>query len=79
MDDTRVEALFIHPEWLRRGGGSLLIDHARRLYGKLKVDVNEPNIPALRFYLARGFSIVGRSATDSAGRPFPLLHLSQTA
>jgi putative acetyltransferase len=72
-----VEALFIAPEWTRRGGGRLLIDHARRLKGALAVDVNEQNPEALRFYEACGFVVVGRSPTDTAGRPYPLLHLRE--
>ena len=74
---SHIEGLFIAPEWMRRGGGSMLVRHARRLHGRLTVDVNEQNRTALKFYQARGFVRVGRSATDDTGRPFPLLHLSQ--
>jgi putative acetyltransferase len=77
LDGAKVEAMFITPEWCRRGGGRMLIDHARRLKGELSVDVNEQNPAALRFYEACGFVIVGRSEVDSAGRPFPLLHLRE--
>jgi len=41
------------------------------------VDVNEQNPDAIKFYLAAGFTIVGRSPLDSGGRPFPLLHLRE--
>jgi putative acetyltransferase len=44
----------------------------------LTVDVNEQNPEAVAFYLALGFHVVGRSATDAEGRPFPLLRLSET-
>ncbi len=77
LSGCAIEALFIAPEWLRRGGGTLLIAHARSLRGRLTVDVNEQNAAAVKFYLARRFSIRGRSETDSAGRPFPLLHLAE--
>lgn len=77
MDGRAVDALFIAPEWLRRGGGSLLMRHARQLAGPLRVDVNERNMEALRFYLAQGFEVKGRSPTDDAGRPYPLLHLEE--
>ncbi|MBD5359047.1 MAG: GNAT family N-acetyltransferase, partial [Bacteroides sp.] len=40
------------------------------------VDVNEQNISALNFYLAKGFKVTGRDETDEAGRPYPILHLS---
>ena len=72
-----VEALFLAPEFSRRGGGRLLIEHARRLKGRLSVDVNEQNPAAVRFYEACGFRIVDRSPTDAAGRPFPLLHMRE--
>ncbi len=75
MDGCEIDALFIAPEWIGRGGGSLLVGHARSLRGRLTVDVNEQNEAGLRFYLALGFSIVSRSDTDRQGRAFPLLHL----
>ena len=37
--------------------------------------MNEANENALGFYLHFGFEVAGRSELDSAGRPFPLLHL----
>ena len=39
------------------------------------VDVNEQNPEAVAFYRRLGFEVEGRSALDSAGRPFPLLHM----
>ncbi|HMP01239.1 MAG TPA: GNAT family N-acetyltransferase [Gemmatales bacterium] len=77
LADAKLEALFLDPAHFRRGGGRLLVDHARQLKGPLTVDVNEQNPEAVRFYEALGFRIVGRSEVDSAGRPFPLLHLSE--
>ncbi len=73
-----IEALFIDPGHHRQGGGKLLVAHAQSLAaGALSVDVNEENASALRFYEALGFSVTGRSPTDGAGRPFPLLHLKR--
>jgi putative acetyltransferase len=77
VEGPSVDALFLAPEWIGHGGGRLLIEHARSLHGRLKVDVNEQNGAALQFYLACGFRVIGRSATDSAGRPYPLLHLEE--
>ncbi len=74
---ARVEALFIAPRWFRRGGGRQLLAHARGLHGGLSVDVNEQNPDATAFYRANGFQVVGRSALDGGGRPFPLLHLRE--
>jgi len=78
LDGAALEALFLHPEHVGRGGGRLLVEHARALKGPLTVDVNEQNPKALAFYEALGFEVVGRSDTDSRGRPFPLLHLRES-
>ena len=77
LSGARVEALFLAPEFRRRGGGRALLDHARRLRGTLAVDVNEQNPEAVQFYQACGFVVVGRSELDDGGRPFPLLHLRE--
>jgi putative acetyltransferase len=75
-----IEALFIDPDHRHQGGGKALVAHAQILAGgALAVDVNEQNESAVRFYQALGFSLVGRSATDTGGRPFPLLHLKRPA
>ena len=54
-------------------------DEAARRAGvpdeKTRVDVNEQNEPAVKFYLLMGFAIEGRSDLDGTGKPFPLLHL----
>jgi putative acetyltransferase len=76
---SAVDSLFISPQWLGQGGGKLLLAHARALAdGPLTVDVNEQNPDAIAFYEAAGFEVVGRSDTDDAGRPYPLLHMRQT-
>jgi putative acetyltransferase len=77
LADNNVESLFVAPEHARCGGGRLLLEHARRLKGPLRVDVNEQNPEAVRFYEANGFHVIGRSPVDDAGRPFPLLHLRE--
>lgn len=75
--DSSLEGLFLSPDWIGRGGGKLLLEHARKLKGPLTVDVNEQNPSAIGFYEANGFEIVGRSETDDAGRPYPLLHMRE--
>lgn len=72
-----IQALFIDPDHHGRGGGTALVAHAQRLAGDapLAVDVNEQNPGAREFYEKLGFTVVGRSPTDSDGRPFPILHL----
>jgi GNAT superfamily N-acetyltransferase len=59
-----IEALFLEPEYRRRGGGRRLVAHAQAVRGgSLTVDVNEQNESARRFYEALGFVMVGRSRT----------------
>lgn len=70
-----VEMLFIHPSFRGQGGGTRLLDYAVDTLGATTLDVNEQNSPALGFYLARGFEVVGRSERDGLGKPYPLLHL----
>ena len=40
-----------------------------------KVDVNEDNPGAHKFYLALGFDVVSRDPVDSLGKPYPILHM----
>lgn len=75
LRDDMIEMLFIDSEFRGRGYGSALIEFAKRM-GATKVDVNEQNPSAMAFYLAKGFTVVGRSDTDDAGRSYPILHLS---
>jgi len=78
LASDKIEALFIDPDYQRQGGGKFLVEHAQSLSaGTLAVDVNEQNEAALRFYMALGFSVIGRSATDGGGRPFPILHMKR--
>jgi putative acetyltransferase len=75
LSGSKMDALFLAPEFHRRGGGRRLVQHAQQLWGELTVDVNEQNSEARRFYEACGFVVEGRSELDEAGRPFPLLHM----
>jgi putative acetyltransferase len=76
-----VAALFVDPDHHGRGAGKLLVAHAQRLVGDraLTVDVNEQNGSARGFYESLGFAVVGRSPTDSDGRPFPIVHMRRAA
>ena len=79
MSGGKMDALFLAPEFHRRGGGRRLVRHAQALKGELTVDVNEQNAAACRFYQACGFVVEGRSERDGTGRPFPLLHMRLAA
>jgi putative acetyltransferase len=79
LSGSSVEALFLAPEYFRQGFGRHLLRYARELKWELTVSVNEQNPAALRFYEACGFVKTGRSEVDGSGRPFPLIHMRQTA
>lgn len=70
-----IEMLFIDSNRRGQGYGSALIEYAKQR-GATKVDVNEHNPSALKFYRAKGFRVIARDETDAAGRPYPILHLS---
>jgi len=72
---SKIEMLFIHPDWRGQGAGRRLIAYAVDTLGATLVDVNEHNPQALGFYLHLGFEVIGRSALDGTGKPFPLLHM----
>lgn len=75
MAGSKIDALFLAPEFHRQGGGRRLVQHAQALRGQLTVDVNEQNRMACSFYEACGFVVEGRSELDDTGRPYPLLHM----
>lgn len=76
LSGNMIEMLFVDDSERGKGYGSAMIDFAISM-GADSVDVNEQNPLALKFYIAKGFQISGRDETDSAGRPFPILHLTR--
>ena len=74
LSGSKMEALFLAPEFRGRGAGRQLVQHARTLRGELTTDVNEQHHAARRFYEGCGFVVEGRSELDDTGRPYPLLH-----
>lgn len=81
LSGIRIEALFLAPDHLGKGGGRRMVAHAQALQPdrELLVDVNEQNEKAVGFYQAQGFVVEGRSPLDSLGRPYPLLHMRRPA
>ncbi len=73
--EQNLEMLFIHPENRGMGIGKKLLDYAIIALQVEKVDVNEQNEQALGFYRNQGFEVVGRSALDGSGKPYPILHM----
>lgn len=75
VENGKVEMLFVHPAWRGEGIGRRLLSYAVTALGASELDVNEQNPQAIGFYLRMGFEVVGRSAVDGMGKPYPLLHM----
>ena len=73
-EDT-IEMLFLEPDLRGQGIGKALLEHALKNPKIQKVDVNEQNPEALKFYEKMGFQAASRSETDGIGKPFPILHM----
>lgn len=70
-----IEMLFTHPDIRGKGVGKMLLNFAVEKLGANKVDVDEANSQAIGFYEHAGFRTISRSAFDSTGKPYPLLHM----
>ena len=73
--EQKIEMLFIRPDRMGQGIGRSLTKFAINELKADKVDVNEQNEQAVRFYQRMGFVIEGRTDEDGMGRPFPLLQM----
>ncbi|WP_218962228.1 GNAT family N-acetyltransferase [Sphingobacterium sp. 1.A.4] len=73
--DKKVEMLFLAPEYFGQGHGQKLLNFAVNELKADKVDVNEQNTKALKFYQNFGFEIFERTDQDDQGRNYPLLRL----
>lgn len=73
--EGNLEMLFIDPGYRGQGIGKLLLSYAIENLNVTKVDVNEQNEQAVGFYQYCGFKIIGRSALDGTGKPYPMLHM----
>ena len=73
VGEQKIEMLFIHPSFFRKGLGRRLTEFCIHTLKTYKVDVNEQNEQAVGFYKKMGFLIIGREERDSLDRPYPLL------
>lgn len=77
LGSDTVEMLFVLPEEQGKGIGTALLDYAFAEKHVRKIDVNEQNTKAYKFYLRRGYRTVGREEADAEGRSFPIVHLEK--
>ena len=75
IKERKLEMLFVHPVFFRRGIGRKLVSYACGRYAVDSVDCNEQNPQALAFYRSMGFTVVGRTETDEMGNPYPIVKL----
>src|SRR5690606_16378508 len=73
--EKKVEMLFLDPEYFGQGLGQKLLNFAVKELNADKVDVNEQNTKALKFYQKFGFEIFERTDKDDQGRNYPLLRM----
>jgi putative acetyltransferase len=76
--ENSLEMLFISPDVMKKGIGKMLMLHAINNLHIAKVDVNEQNEQAVKFYEQFGFQTISRSELDSTtGKPYPILHMER--
>ena len=73
--DNKIEMLFLSPEHIGQGLGKTLVNFAVNTLKADKVDVNEQNYNAVRFYSKFGFVPYDRTEKDSEGKDFPILKM----
>ena len=69
--DGNIEMLFLHPSVIGHGIGKQLTQFAIQELNAKKVDVNEQNPQAVRFYERMGFAVKSRSEKDGLGEAVP--------
>ena len=75
VQERKIEMLFLHPDYFRKGVGKELVQRAFRELAVEYVDVNEQNPDATRFYERMGFQVFNRHEHDCEGNPFPILEM----
>ncbi len=77
FSNEMIEMLLFAPQEQGNRFGRRIFEFAVKEKGIYKIDVNEQNTIASRFYQHKGFKIVSRDAFDAAGKPYPVLHLQR--
>lgn len=73
--EAKVEMLFLLPDFIGKGLGRYLMNFAIVELGANKVDVNEQNLNAVKFYEKLGFQTYERSEKDDQGNEYPILRM----
>jgi putative acetyltransferase len=75
--NAKVEMLFLDPNYIGQGSGSKLMAFAIAELKVDKVDVNEQNVNAVKFYKKLGFETYERTEKDDQGKGYPLLRMKR--
>ena len=67
--DKVIESLFLDPDYIGQKFGTKLMDFALNTLKANKVNVNEQNTDAIKFYTKFGFKTYERTEKDSHGYP----------
>lgn len=73
--EQKIEMLFFSPEYIGKGLGRKLTDFAFSVLKADRVDVNEQNAKAVKFYEKLGFKTYERTDKDDQGNEYPLLRM----
>ena len=73
----KIEMLFLHPDYFRKGLGKMLVQRAFQELRVEYVDVNDQNPDAIKFYERMGFEVFKRNEYDSEGNHFPILEMKR--
>jgi putative acetyltransferase len=77
--DDLIGGLFTHPDHQGKGYGRALIEHARRRYSPIFVEVFEANERAVEFYRRSGFVDHERRTDAESGLPMLILRMEDPA
>lgn len=79
IEASKIEMLFVSPDYFGKGFGRELAKLGISQYGVRYVDVNEQNLQAIGFYEHIGFKVFQRTEFDEQGNPFPILKMKHSA
>lgn len=75
LAERKIEMLFFSPEYIGKGIGRKLAEFAFSKLKADKVDVNEQNTNAIKFYEKLGFKTSERTDKDDQRKEYPLLRM----
>ncbi|MES2655436.1 MAG: GNAT family N-acetyltransferase [Bacteroidota bacterium] len=75
VEDQVIESLFLDPDYIGQKLGAKLMNFAINELKADKVNVNEQNLDAIKFYSKFGFVTYERTEKDDYGNDYPILKM----